>query len=118
MRTSLKPSANLSADAELQSSWWERNPNWVPAAAKHQLSTIKQQLAAEAEAIEGALRNREGLPAPFIIDAIKKRGIARKAALHLASDKLKGAVISGSVDLLDIRFLAPHGPLAAQPTSY
>lgn len=42
-------------------------------------------------------------------------GIARQRALRNAEGQLRGAVINGERDLLDIRWLAPHDHLIAQP---
>jgi hypothetical protein len=50
-----------------------------------------------------------------VLDCLRCRGIARRRALHDAELQLRGAIINGERDLLDIRWLAPHDHLIAQP---
>jgi hypothetical protein len=108
----------LTANVELREpqglDWLRRQHDQLT--ALENLKTIKDRLATEADAIERQLRNETSLPASFITDCVAKRGVARQRALRLAERKLTGAVINGSVDLLDIRWLAPHDHLIAQPT--
>jgi hypothetical protein len=116
MRTSL-PRAKLTADVGLREppelDWLRRQQ--AQSAALDALKTIKLQLASEASAIERMLHNKAGTPQPFVLDCLRCRGIARRRALHNAELQLRGAIINGERDLLDIRWLAPHDHLIAQP---
>jgi hypothetical protein len=117
METRLMPKAEFTANAELRESpeldWLRRQQ--AQSAALDALKAIKHQLAAEAEAIERMLHNKAGTPQPFVLDCLRCRGIARQRALHNAELQLRGAIINGERDLLDIRWLAPHDHLIAQP---
>lgn len=116
MKASLKPRAKLVANAELETQelGWLRRQH-AQLAALDDLKAIKHQLALESEAIDGMLRNNTGTPQPCVLECLRSRGVARQRALRLARAKLPGAVINNSIDLLDIRWLAPHDHLIAQP---
>ena len=79
------------------------------------LKAIKHQQAPEAEAIERMLHSNAGAPQPCVLDCLRCRGIARQRALGNAEVRLRGAIINGERDLLDIRYLTPHDHLIAQP---
>jgi hypothetical protein len=91
---------------QIESAWRRHDPaqGRVPFEAKRRLYTFKRALTASAARIERHLSPHD----PLLAACIRRRGLPRQRALTALRMTLRDAVISGSKDCVEVRWLAPR----------
>jgi hypothetical protein len=94
---------------EVEAAWRAHDP-WqgrVPFDAKCRLVDFKRALTASAQRIERHLSPHDRL----LADCIQRRGLSRQRALAALRAALPGAVVTGTKDCIEVRWLAPRSHL-------
>jgi hypothetical protein len=102
--------AVLRKNRGIERAWRQHDPRQgkIPRVAQRQLKLFKRGLARHTAEITRHLFADGGLPDSVVLDCIDRRGLARQQALRRARALLDGAVINGSRDMVEIRWLAAH----------
>jgi hypothetical protein len=91
---------------EVEAAWRAHDP-WqgrVPFEAKCRLAEFKRALTVSAQRIERHLSPHDRL----LADCIRRRGLSRQRALIALRTALPGAVVTGTKDCIEVRWLAPR----------
>jgi hypothetical protein len=99
---------------ECEAAWRQHAPlqGRVPYPIKGAVAAFKRRLTKPAANVARHLASPERLIAP----ALRHRGLARKAALQALIDALPGAIVVGSKDAVQIRYLTAHRHLIQDPS--
>jgi hypothetical protein len=91
---------------EVEAAWRQHDP-WqgrVPFEVKCRLHEFKRALSAAAQRVEDHLSPHD----PLLAACIRRRGLSRQRAVAALRAALPGAVVSGSRDCIEVRWLAPR----------